>query len=114
VVDVEKPFKSLRPNTLTECDAPDGVITHIILVVALAVEQFHADIDPVLLGQRYNALEAHGAIKPVPERVIHSLMEKLEPPTITLASQLHPEILKVNKNLISPDRNGFGREFSGQ
>src|SRR5208283_3338754 len=62
VVDVEEQFEALRADALAELDAPGGSVAHIIRVVAPAVEQFHAEGDPVFLGQRYDALEAQGAV----------------------------------------------------
>ena len=48
------------------------MIAHVILVIDLAVEQFHNDIDAVPFGQFDHRLQSPGAVVH-PDRVVHAV-----------------------------------------
>ena len=60
--DVVEQLEPLRADALADLDAPGGVVAHVILVAALAVEQFQDDGDLVLLGDRHEPLQALDAV----------------------------------------------------
>ena len=63
VIDVVEQFDALgRPTSSQTCDAPGGVVAHVVLVVALAVEELHADGDAVVFGDGFDSLEADDGV----------------------------------------------------
>jgi len=56
VVDVEEKFDAGGVDGLDDLDAPSGVVAHIVTVVDLAVEEFHADRDAVVFGDFLDAV----------------------------------------------------------
>ena len=62
VEDVIKQFESFGANPLDQLHAPGRVIAHVIWVRPLAVKQFHAHRDLMLLSDGGDPLEADGAI----------------------------------------------------
>jgi hypothetical protein len=62
VIDVVQQLHARRIHALDQFHAPDGVVALIVVVVDLAVEQFHADGHAFVLGQFLHAVQADGAI----------------------------------------------------
>src|SRR5262249_44571526 len=62
VVDVVEELEMGRTDFLADLDTPRGMVAHVIAVINLAVEQFHADGDVVLLGEGGDALDTLRAI----------------------------------------------------
>ena len=62
VVDIIQQLEVVRPHTLAEVRAPGGMIAHVILVIHLAVEQFHDHGYTVLLGAGHQPLQPHGTV----------------------------------------------------
>jgi len=58
VVDVEEKLDAGRVDGLDDLDAPGGVVAHVVVVVDLAVEEFHANGDAVVFGEFLHAVEA--------------------------------------------------------
>ncbi len=62
VIDVVEQLEPVRADRLAKLDAPLRVVAHVVLVVHPAVQQFHADRYPALLGQRQDPLQADRAV----------------------------------------------------
>jgi hypothetical protein len=62
VVDVVKQFEVFGADAFDQLDSPFGVVSHVILVVHLAVEQLHADDDFVLFGHWHQAFQTDGTV----------------------------------------------------
>ena len=61
VVDIVEQLEVFGADAFDQLDTPASVVAHVILVIHLAVEQFHADGDFVLFGQRHQSFEADDA-----------------------------------------------------
>ena len=62
VVNVVEQFESFGADPLDQLDSPRCVVAHVILVIDLAVQQLHADVDLVFLGNTDHTLQATDAI----------------------------------------------------
>src|SRR5579859_1242837 len=57
MIDIIQQFEILRPDPFHQFDPPLGIVTHLVFVVDLAVQQFHMDDDPLLLRDSQHLLQ---------------------------------------------------------
>ena len=62
MVDVVEQFEPIRTDAFAKLDTPSRVVALVILVIHLAVEQFHDQCHLVLFGKSHQAFQADGAI----------------------------------------------------
>ncbi len=62
VIDVVEQFHPWRVYALHHIDAPGGVVALIVVVVDLAVQQFHADVDAGIFGHFLDTVQADDAV----------------------------------------------------
>ena len=66
VVDVVQELHVRRIHLLHHLHTPGGVIAHVILVIHLAIQQFHADGDAVILGNFLDSIQSNdGILRPL-------------------------------------------------
>ena len=63
VIHIVQQLESRRPNLLHEFRAPHRVITHVVFVIDLRIQQFHDHRHAKLLGQRCDTLQAGDTIR---------------------------------------------------
>ena len=62
VVNVVEEFEAFRADAPAKFHAPGSMITHVIVMIHLAVEQFHANRHVVLLGQADETFQTRRAV----------------------------------------------------
>src|SRR5215475_2368400 len=62
MIDVKKNFHSRRIHSRHHVDAPRNVIEHVVLVIHLAVQIFHADGDAFVFGLPFDPIQERHAI----------------------------------------------------
>jgi hypothetical protein len=62
VIDVEEELDARRVDGLDDLHTPGGVVTHVVVVVDLAVEELDADRDAVVLGDFLDAVETGNSV----------------------------------------------------
>src|SRR6266567_4284313 len=62
VIDVEEELDAGRVDGLDNLNAPSGVVAHVVVVVDLAIEEFQADGDAIVVGDFLDAVETGDGI----------------------------------------------------